>query len=147
MAEAVARAEAELGPLRLALNVAGRLDRQHCLNVGRDRQPRADAGALQRLRGRRDPHAQIDGDGLGGSRDQGQFDLAGLYRDADEHAAGDGCCGVQRVEAQPTETQWINVRAKPMWSRLADSQTRRQVIIAWAEWSSGPTARKQTAKS
>jgi hypothetical protein len=26
----------------------------------------------------------------------------------------DGCCGVQRVEAQPTETQWINVRAKPM---------------------------------
>ena len=100
MAEAVARAEAELGPLRLALNVAGRLDRQHCLNVGRDRQPRADAGALQRLRGRRDPHAQIDGDGLGGSRDQGQFDLAGLYRDADEHAAGDGCCGVQRVTAQ-----------------------------------------------
>ena len=100
MAEAVARVEAELGPLRLALNVAGRLDRQHCLNVGRDRQPRADAGALQRLRGRRDPHAQIDGDGLGGSRDQGQFDLAGLYRDADEHAAGDGCCGVQRVTAQ-----------------------------------------------
>lgn len=39
----------------------------------------------------------------------------------------DGCCGVQRVEAQPTETQWINVRAKPMWSRLADSQTHRQV--------------------
>ena len=65
MAEAVARAEAELGPLRLALNVAGRLDRQHCLHVGRDRQPRADAGALKRLRGRRDPYVQIDGDGMG----------------------------------------------------------------------------------
>ena len=73
MAEAVARAEAELGPLRLALNVAGRLDRQHCLNVGRDRQPRADAGALQRLRGRRYPYVQIDGDGMGGSPRRWRF--------------------------------------------------------------------------
>lgn len=133
MAEAVARTEAELGPLTLCLNAAGiananRIEEMEedqyqtlmdinmkgiwltCRAQGRAMIAHGKGGAIVNIasmsgvivnrglnqvhyngvQGRGDPHVEIHRDGMGRPWHPGQFDLAGLYRHADEHPPRDG---------------------------------------------------------
>ncbi len=132
LADAVARTEAELGLLSLAVNAAGIANANPAEEMEEDQyqtlmdinlkgvflSSQAEAksmlkrgkGAivniasmsgvivnrglaavpLQCLQGRRDPHVEVDGHGVGGAQHPRQHHLARLYRDPDEHAAGNG---------------------------------------------------------